>query len=75
LAEFKIEILLLLTSMVLFAASAFCFSYAAVGPEGLSYAISLTYPFRNYAISLVGFGGVLMTLASISYSKRSKQLV
>ncbi len=68
-AKFKTELVLLLTSIVLFAISAFCFSYA-VG--GVSYALSLTYPLRAYALLIVGFGGVLMTAASISFSKRSK---
>ena len=62
--KFKIEIFLLLTSIVLFTASAFCFSYAT--------GVNLTYPLRNFALEIVGSGGALMTVASISYSKRSK---
>jgi hypothetical protein len=68
-AKFKTELIMLLTSIVLFALSAFCFSYAT---GGVSYALSLTYPLRAYALLIVGFGGALMTAASISYSKRSK---
>ncbi len=60
--KFKTELILLLASIVLFVISAFCFSYA----------LSLTYPLRTYAFPFVGFGGALMTIASVSYSKRSK---
>jgi hypothetical protein len=68
-AKFKTELVLLLTSIVLFAISAFCFSY---GAGGASYALSLSYPLRAYALLIVGFGGAFMTVASISFSKRSK---
>jgi len=68
-AKFKTELILLLASIFLFATSAFCFSYAT---GGVSYALSLTYPLRAYAFLIVSFGGALMTVASISYSKRSK---
>ena len=67
--KFKTEISLLLGSIVLFTISAFCFSYAT---GSLQYALSLTYPYRTYAIPFVSFGGALMTVASVSYSKRSK---
>jgi hypothetical protein len=69
--KFKAEIFLLLTSIVLFTISAFCFSYAT-GNVGLTYALNLTYPLRSYAIPFVGFGSALMAVASLSYSKRSK---
>jgi hypothetical protein len=67
--KFKIEICLLLTSIVLFTISAFLFSYAAANTDLLSL---ITYPYRNYALSFVGSGGALMAVASVSYSKRSK---
>ena len=69
--KYKTEIFLLLTSIVLFTISAFCFSYAT-DSAGLTYALTLTYPLRNFAFPFVGFGGALMTVASVSYSKRSK---
>ena len=62
--RFKTEILMLLVSISLFTVSAFCFSYA-VG-------VDLSYPLRNFALTFVGSGSALMTVASISYSKRSK---
>jgi hypothetical protein len=71
-SKFKTEISLLLASIVLFTASAFCFSYAT---GNLEFASSLLYPYRTYAIPFVGFGGALMTVASVSYSKRSKTCI
>jgi hypothetical protein len=68
--KFKIEIFLLLMSIVLFTLSAFCFSYA-IGSTAFIEALEL-HPYRSYAIPFVGFGGGLMAVASLSYSKRSK---
>ncbi len=68
--NFKIEIFLLLMSIVLFTLSAFCFSYA-IGNTAFIDALE-PYPYRSYAIPFVGFGGGLMAVASLSYSKRSK---
>jgi hypothetical protein len=53
-------------AIVLFVVSAFFYSYEAVSLA--------SYPYRGYAITFVGFGSVLMLTASISYSKRSKNL-
>lgn len=62
--KFKAEISSLLAAMALFVVSAFFYSY-----EGLAL---FDYPYRGLAISFVGFGSVLMIVASISYLKRSK---
>jgi hypothetical protein len=67
-AKFKMEIFLLLIAIVLFAVSAFFYSY-----QGQTF--SFDYPYRGYALSFVGFGSVLMVTASVSYSKRSKHSV
>jgi hypothetical protein len=58
-------------AIALFAVSAFFYSY-----EGLTFSASSNdyYPYRMHAITFVGFGSVLMLTASISYSKRSKNL-
>jgi hypothetical protein len=72
--KFKGEIVLLLMAIVLFVVSVFFYSYHVAG-EGLSFSASLgSYPYRGYAITFVGFGSVLTLAASISYSKRSKNL-
>jgi hypothetical protein len=61
-------------AIVLFAVSAFFYSYQQVN-EGLSLSAALgNYPYRAYGIMFVGFGSVLTLAASISYSKRSKNL-
>jgi hypothetical protein len=61
-------------AIALFAVSAFFYSYQQVS-EGLSLSAALgNYPYRAYGIMFVGFGSVLTLAASISYSKRSKNL-
>jgi hypothetical protein len=73
--KFKTEICLLLMALVLFAVSAFFYSYQAVS-EGLTFSAGLgSYPYRGYALTFVGFGSVLTLVASISYSKRSKNYI
>jgi uncharacterized RDD family membrane protein YckC len=72
--KFKAEICLLLTAIVLFIVSAFFYSYTS-GNEAMAFGLDLGYPFRGYALTFLGFGSVLMTAASISYSKRSKDYV
>ncbi len=72
--KFKTEIFLLLTAIILFAVSAFLYSYT-LQPEvgGLSnVSMSVEYPYQIYAFSLVGFGSLLMMTASFSFLKRSK---
>ncbi|MDX1814203.1 MAG: hypothetical protein R3319_05375 [Candidatus Bathyarchaeia archaeon] len=72
--KFKGEMCLLVVAIVLFAVSAFFYSYQS-NSESLSFSASLgSYPYRVYAITFVGFGSVLMFAASVSYSKRSKNL-
>lgn len=72
--KFKSEICMLLAAIGLFAISAFLYSYEAFR-QGLTFAASYYYPYQGYAISFVGFGSVLMVTASISYLKRSKNIV
>jgi hypothetical protein len=31
------------------------------------------FPYQTYAVSSIGFGSILMVVASLSYQKRSKQ--
>lgn len=63
--KFKTEIFMLLTAIVLFTISTYCYSFT----------LSLSYPYRSYAIPIVSFGSILMATATISYSKRSKNCV
>jgi hypothetical protein len=64
--KFKAEMFLLLMAIVLFVVSAFFYSHQSVSLS--------SYPYRGYAVTFVGFGSALMLVASISYSKRSKNL-
>jgi hypothetical protein len=64
---------LLAMSIVLFALSAFFYFYQSTS-QAVTFSASLSYPYRAYGITLVGFGSALMLTASISYSKRSKNL-
>ena len=72
--KFKAEMCLLLMAIVLFVVSAFFYSYQAAS-EGVAFSASLgSYPYRGVALTFVGFGSALTLIASISYSKRSKNL-
>ncbi|MCW4007011.1 MAG: hypothetical protein NWF04_10555 [Candidatus Bathyarchaeota archaeon] len=72
--KFKIEIALLLISIALFAVSTLCYSYAT-SANAATFAFSNSHPYRVYAIPFVSFGSVLMAAATLSYSKRSKNMV
>jgi hypothetical protein len=72
--KFKAEMCLLLVAIVLFVVSAFFYSYHPAS-EGLTFSAGFSYPYRLYAIAFVGFGSLLTLAASVSYSKRSKNLV
>jgi len=65
--KFKAEVCLLLMAIVLFVLSAFFYSYHAAS-------LGFDYPYRVIALTFVGFGSALTLAASISYSKRSKNL-
>jgi hypothetical protein len=48
--------------------------YATGLREAAPTAASASFPYQTYAVSSIGFGSILMVIASISYQKRSKQL-
>jgi len=54
LLKFKTEIFILLVAIVLYNVSAFCYFYEPDG-EQIAFALSLQYPYREYAVPLVGF--------------------
>jgi hypothetical protein len=61
-------------AILFFAISAFFYSYQAAS-EGVALSASLgNYPYRAIALTFVGFGSALTLIASVSYSKRSKNL-
>ncbi len=73
--RFKTEVSLLLLAITLFSVAMFFYSYqsGASGNAALSY--SLAFPYRGIALAFVGFGSISMVTASISYSKRSKNIL
>jgi hypothetical protein len=71
--KFKTEVSLLLAAITLFSVAMFFFSYQ--NGAGDNAALSLAYPYRGMALAFVGFGSVSMVTASISYSKRSKEML
>ena len=71
--KFKAEICLLVVAIALFSVSAFLYSYREPIEGVFSFASELIeYPYKGHAISLVGFGSLLMVAASISFVRRSK---
>jgi hypothetical protein len=74
--KFKAEVCLLLLAITLFAVSMFFYSYQGSVGDAASLTLSLaSYPYRGYALTFVGTGSFLMVTASISYSKRSKNII
>jgi hypothetical protein len=73
--KFKTEVILLLIAITLFAVSMFFFSYQGMVGDSPTLSQSLAYPYRGIALAFVGFGSVSMVTASISYSKRSKNII
>ncbi len=69
--NFKTEVSLLAFAITLFVVSVFFFSY----PGSTTYLSLYSYPYRGYALAFVGFGSVLMVTASLSYTKRSKNIL
>lgn len=68
------EICLLLIAITLFGFSAFFYSYNLV-ESNVSLGVGLnSYPYRVYALTLVGLGSILMVTASVSFSRHIKNL-
>ena len=66
--RFKIEIMMLLAAIVLLTIGTFCYTYIA---GDLNLALG-SFPYRAYAVPFASFGSMLMALATVSYTKRSK---
>jgi hypothetical protein len=65
---------LLLIVITLFSLSAVFYSYSLKETSESLHLNLNSYPYSGYAIALVGFGSVFMLTASLSFSKRSKNL-
>ena len=73
--KFKTEVSLLFLAIMLFAVAMFFYSYQTGVDDGATLSLSLTYPYREIALAFVGFGSVSMVIASISYSKKNKNVI
>jgi hypothetical protein len=70
--KFKKEVCLLSMALILFSVSAFFYSYQTGSSNfSLNWA---SYPYQGYALAFVSFGSVLMVTASVSFSKRGKNM-
>ncbi|RJS82127.1 hypothetical protein CW707_01685 [Candidatus Bathyarchaeota archaeon] len=65
--KFKIELSLLISAIILYIVSTFCYSYEASSQNMLPI---INYPYRDFALLLVGIASVFMVIAAILYSKR-----
>jgi hypothetical protein len=65
--KFKIEISLLLSAIMLYAASVVYYSYEAQPMDNFR---ALNYPYRFYALPLTVVASVFLIVAGILYSKR-----
>jgi hypothetical protein len=79
--RFKIEVCLLTAAIALFVLSSVLYSYQVDNNSQNMYtaglreaAQSAAFPYQTYAVSSIGFGSILMVVASISYQKRSKEI-
>jgi hypothetical protein len=64
--KFKVEVVLLVVAIALFAVAVFFYSYQSA---------VAAFPYRGVALLFVGVGSVSMVTASISYSKKTKDLI
>ncbi len=71
--KFKIEVTMLAVSIALFAVATFFYSYQTSN-TGLMLSQSVAYPYRTIALAFVGVGSISMVFASISYSRKTKNL-
>lgn len=73
--QFKREVSLLVLAIALFAVGTFFYTYQVSSGEATFMSQSLVYPYRALAIAFVGIGSASMVVASISYSRKNKNVV
>jgi hypothetical protein len=62
-------------AITLFAVSMFFYSYQPTANTNAAFNYNLTFPYRGIALAFVGVGSVSMVTASISYSKKTKNML
>ena len=70
--QFKKEVSLLVLAILLFALATFFYSYEVTNNVTTVLATDLIYPYRTLALTIVGVGFVSMVVASVSYSRKTK---
>ena len=74
--KFKSEVTLLLIAIALFSVAVFFYSYqTATSENAILLQSSAAFPYRGIALLFVGVGSVSMVTASISYSKKTKEII
>jgi hypothetical protein len=73
--KFKTEVILLVAAIALFAVAVFFYSYQSSIAEDLALSQSAAFPYRGVALLFVGVGSVSMVTASISYTKKTKDII
>jgi|WetSurMetagenome_2_1015567.scaffolds.fasta_scaffold483197_2 hypothetical protein len=75
--KFKAEVMLLVVAITLFATAVIFYSYQNAGIEAtyLAQSSDLAFPYRTVALLFVGVGSVSMVTASVSYSKKIKEII
>jgi hypothetical protein len=65
--KFKLEISLLLSAILIYVLSAFCYSYESPSQEWVQY---IDTPYRVYAFPFTAVASVFLAVAAILYSRR-----
>lgn len=75
--KFKVEVALLIAAIALFASAVVFYSYQSAGTETMALAknSAAAFPYRTIALMFVGVGSVSMVTASVSYSKKIKEII
>jgi membrane protein implicated in regulation of membrane protease activity len=74
--KFKAEVVLLALAIALFTVATLFFSYQGTSNQAAAFtAQSIAYPYRGIAFVLLGVGSLSMVTASVSYTRKTKNLI
>jgi cell division protein FtsX len=74
--KFKAEVGLLALAIALFTVATLFYSYQGTINQAVAFtAQSVAYPYRGIALVLLGVGGLSMVTASVSYTRKAKNLI
>lgn len=73
--KFKAEVSLLVLAISLFVISMFFYSYPGAITETSSLSSTLVFPYQGVALTFVGIGSISMVAASLSYQKKTKNIL